>query len=268
MQIGLIGGGNMAQAIIAGALRVALCPLADINVSEPDPTCREKVAALGVFAHWDNADAARRADVLVLAIKPQIVPVALASIYNAVGPDRPLMISIAAGKRLAWIEAQLPAGCRVIRVMPNTPFMVGAGMSVLARGTQATDSDMAIARRIFAAGGDVLELPESMFDAVTAVSGSGPAYFYRLVELIADGGEKCGLPRDAAMQLAVQTLIGSARLLAESNAPVDELRRRVTSPGGTTAAALASLDSDQFAAIVERAIAAATRRGAELGDQK
>lgn len=265
MQLGFIGGGNMAQAIIAGVLRAARCPAAAIHVSEPDPTSCEKIAALGVAARWDNSEVARCAATLVLAVKPQIMPAALASVHDIVGPDRPLVISIAAGKRLAWIEARLPTGCRVIRVMPNTPLMVGAGMSVLARGTRATENDMAMARQIFAAAGDVLELPETLFDAVTAVSGSGPAYFFRLVELVANAGEQCGLPRDAAMRLAAQTFVGSARLFSESNTAVDELRRRVTSPGGTTAAALASLDADQFSAIIGRAIAVAVQRGAELG---
>lgn len=265
MNLGIIGGGNMAQAIIAGVLRAGLLEPTHITVSEPDAALRDRIGKLGVRAIWDNATTACDCDVLLLAVKPQVLAAALAEVRSHVSPQRPLLISIAAGKSTTWIESQLPADARVARVMPNTPLMVGAGMSVLTPGRSATPDDLRTVHGIFAAGGQAIELPEALFDAVTAVSGSGPAYFFRLVELLQSAGERCGLPADAARQMATQTFIGAARLLAEEAVSPEELRRRVTSPGGTTAAALTSFDQDNWPEIIYRAVAAATQRGRELG---
>lgn len=265
MKLGILGGGNMAQAIVAGLLHQGTLGAADILVSEPLAQSRDAIMKLGVSARWDNAGVAESCDALLLAVKPQIMGAVLDEIRPASTPERPLVISIAAGKTTAWIEARLPDGMRVVRAMPNTPLMVGAGVSVLAGGRHATTDDLRIAHSIFTAAGTVMELAEKHFDAVTAVSGSGPAYFFRLVELLAAAGTDCGLPSDAAQELALRTCIGAARLLEETGVSPQELRRRVTSPGGTTAAAIDSLDRDQLDRIMHRAVAAAAARSAELG---
>lgn len=254
----------MAQAIIAGLLRTGWTGDA-IVVSEPLAETRGDVAKLGVTAAWDNPRIARECDILLLAVKPQSMAAVLEEMRPNITDRRPLVISIAAGKATAWIEARLPDGARVVRVMPNTPLMVRAGVSAMTLGRCATPDDLRVAGEIFTSGGTVVELAEHHFDAVTAVSGSGPAYFYRVVELLAAAGADCGLPPDIAQELARRTFIGAARLLEASGADPQELRRRVTSPGGTTAAALASFERDDLAGIVSRAVAAATARSEELG---
>lgn len=265
MRLGLIGGGNMAYAIAQGALRGGVCAAADVAVSEPSADRRALFETAGARAVWDNAAVAGESDLLVLAVKPQVMDAALASIRGAIDPARTLVVSIAAGRRIAQIEHGLPPGTRVVRVMPNTPLLAGAGMSVLAPGTRAAPDDLRRVRALFEAGGRVIELPEEHFDAVTAVSGSGPAYFFLLAEVLAAGGRDVGLPAEAAELLARQTLIGAARLLEQSGAPAETLRRQVTSPGGTTAAALATLEAGGFAALIASAVAAAMARGRELG---
>ena len=179
MRLGLIGGGNMAYAIALASVRGNVCGAAEIRVSEPSDERRALFAAAGIRADWDNAAVAAGADVLILAVKPQVMNDALSSIRAAVDPARTLVVSIAAGKSTAQIEHGLPPAARLVRVMPNTPLLAGAGMSVLARGTHATQVDVAQVQALFESGGRTIELPEALFDAVTAVSGSGPAYFYR-----------------------------------------------------------------------------------------
>ncbi|MBK8914109.1 MAG: pyrroline-5-carboxylate reductase [Phycisphaerales bacterium] len=263
MKLGFIGGGNMAQAILAAVLRAGIVKPGDVCVSEPDEARRAACERLGAVAGWDNAAAVAGADIVILAVKPQIMAEALRSITGGAAPPPALLVSIAAGRTTQWIESRAP-GARVVRVMPNTPLMAGAGVSAICRGSRADESDEAAVRRIFDAGGRTLVLPEALFDAVTAVSGSGPAYFYRLVECLASAGRAAGLsPRDAEM-LATQTLIGAGRLLESGGVSVAELRAAVTSPGGTTAAALDSLERAGFESIVREAVLRAVERGAEL----
>lgn len=271
MKIGVIGGGNMAQAIIGGVLRAVAddprkLPIrgsADFIVSEPNDERRAACAALGVEAVWDNA-AAANCDVLILAVKPQILPAALDSLRGVLDIRRTLVVSIAAGRPIEFLESRLPPRTRVVRVMPNTPLLVGAGMSVLCGGSCAGVDDLSLAERIFAIGGKTSQLPEAMLDAVTAVSGSGPAYFFLLTEALRDAALAHGLPPDAAALLAAQTMIGAARLLETSGGTPQQLRDAVTSPGGTTAAALAVFEQGALRQLVNDAVAAATARGAEL----
>ncbi|MCA9243965.1 MAG: pyrroline-5-carboxylate reductase [Phycisphaerales bacterium] len=263
--LGFIGGGNMATAIIAGALRAKHCAASDVIVSEPDAERQAAVRELGVEVVWDNAIVARNARTLVLAVKPQMMVQALASLRDELDVAKTLVVSIAAGAPIATIAADLPTGARVIRVMPNTPLLVGAGMSVLCAGPRATADDLNAAEALLAAGGETLTLPEDSFDAVTAVSGSGPAYVFLLAEALAEAGRNAGLPNDAARRLARQTVIGAGRLLAESPDDATELRLKVTSPGGTTEAALAVLETAGFRRLMTDAVRAATERGRELG---
>lgn len=265
MRLGLIGGGNMAHAIALAALRSGFCAASDLLVSEPSAERRELFATAGVRTVWDNAAVAAESDVLILAVKPQVMEAALASVRTALNPARTLVVSIAAGRRAGQIEQGLPAGTRVVRVMPNTPLLAGVGMSVLAAGANATPDDVLQVRTLFEAGGRVLELAEELFDAVTAVSGSGPAYFFLLVEALAAAGKQVGIPPEAAALLARQTFVGAARLLESTDTPVETLRRQVTSPGGTTAAAIETFEAGGLLDLVARAVSAATTRGRELG---
>lgn len=264
MKLGLIGGGNMARAITVGALRTGFVAGPDVLISEPDEARQAELAKLGITAVWDNSRVAAGCDLLILAVKPQMMDAALVSIRPVLNPAATLVVSIAAGRTIASIEAHLPAGARLVRVMPNTPLLVGAGMSVLCRSHAASDADLDQVRRLFAAGGRVMELDERHFDAVTAVSGSGPAYFFLMSEALRDAAVAVGLPPEAAALLTEQTLIGAARLLAETGQSPQELRRQVTSPGGTTAAAVDSLQTAGFRQLLDRAVAAAVRRGREL----
>jgi pyrroline-5-carboxylate reductase len=205
-------------------------------------------------------------DVVVLAVKPQVVAPALADLAG--GPDlsRPLWVSIAAGVRLATLEAKLPDGARVARAMPNTPALIRAGATAVCGNAHATPDDLALARALFESVGVCWLAPaEKMLDAVTGLSGSGPAYVFVFLEALGDAGERMGLPREAARTLAAQTLLGAARLAVEDGREPAELRKQVTSPGGTTLAGLERLEARALRATVEEAVEAATRRSAELG---
>ena len=264
-QLGLIGAGNMAEAIVRGALAAKVLAPQKITVSDPSPARRELFQKeLGVTAIDDNAALVQRSEVVVLAVKPQMIDAVLAAVGLRLAPPK-LVVSIAAGVTLARIARACPAEARIVRTMPNTPMLVGRGMVALCRGPAASDGDLARVRELFASCAEVIELPEEKIDAVTAVSGSGPAYFFLLVEALIEAGVSAGLSAAEARTLAETTLAGSAELLAKSGADAAELRRRVTSPGGTTEAAVKSFAADGFAAMVTRAVAAAARRSRELG---
>jgi pyrroline-5-carboxylate reductase len=210
---------------------------------------------------------ARAADTVLIAVKPQTMEECLAEIREAVTSAR-LILSIAAGISTEFIQERLPKGTRVIRVMPNTPALVGAGATAICSGSHATSDDMAQAERIFAGVGMVYRLPESLMNAVTAVSGSGPAYLFYFAECLADAARESGLPPESAAGLVAQTLYGSAKLLMESGEDASILRAKVTSPGGTTEAALAVMKNGGFTELVAAAVAAAVKRGRELGGAK
>lgn len=264
-KLGFIGGGNMAEALLRGLLKAEAVSQEHIRVSDPSETRRVHLAQHhGVTVNDDNAATAAWADVVVLATKPQVIEVALASI--AALRAGTLVISIAAGVTTAKIAKALPAGTRVIRAMPNTPALSGQGATAIAKGSAANDDDLAIARAVFEAVGRCVTVAEQALDAVTGLSGSGPAYVMLFIEALADGGVRAGLPRDVAMLLATQTVLGSAQLQLDTGEHPAVLKDRVTSPGGTTAAGLNALEDGAFRASVIAAVMAATERSRELGE--
>jgi len=263
--LGLVGAGNMAEAIVRGALAAGVLPAASIAASDPSAERRRLFAdELGVGVLDDNAAVVHRSDVVVLAVKPQTIDDVLSDIGPLLGPGK-LLVSIAAGVTLERLARRCAEGVHIIRTMPNTPMLAGRGMVALSRGPAADNDDARRVRELFGACAAVIEVPERKMDAVTAVSGSGPAYFFLLVEALVEAGVAAGLDHDEAVTLAETTFAGAAELLASGDLPASELRRRVTSPGGTTAAAIASLEAAEFAAAVARAVEAAADRSRELG---
>lgn len=256
----------MARSLIAGLLAADWDP-ARLAVADPDPAQRELLRRFaGVQIEEDNARAVAGARLVVIAVKPQIASQALAQAGAALGRERPLLLSIAAGVRIASLEAAVGGPAAIVRAMPNTPALVGRGISAFFANARVDELGRKIAVAVLQAVGEVLEVDtEEQLDAVTAVSGSGPAYFFFLVEALADAAAAAGLPRDSAARLAAGTGIGAMALLAESGESPAALRARVTSPGGTTAAALEVLSGGGFAQLVERAVARATARARELG---
>jgi pyrroline-5-carboxylate reductase len=266
--IGFIGAGNMAEAIARGLLRTAVYQPSDIRATDPNPE-RQRVFSddLGIECADNCQKAAGGADIVILAVKPFIMAEALQQLAPSLKQGA-LVISIAAGISSRFIEDTLSAAnaaVRVVRVMPNTPMLVGKGMSALARGRLATEHDLIAAERIFSAGGATVRVTEDLLDAVTAVSGSGPAYIFFLTEALAQAGVAAGLTDQQAAQLSRQTVIGAAELLAQSKDSPQELRRKVTTPKGTTQAAIETLEAGGFAGLMTKAIAAAAARSKELG---
>ncbi len=263
--LAFIGAGNMAEAIARGLLRSALYAPGDLRACDPSPE-RQRLFAedLHVATSADCVAAAKDAHILLLAVKPYVMGEALEALKAASRPDA-LFISIAAGISTRFIETALGDQRRVIRVMPNTPMLVGKGMSALSKGAHATDADLIVAEKIFDAGGRTVRLPESALDAVTALSGSGPAYIFLLTEALAQAGVEAGLPASEAAHLARQTVVGAAALLEESKDSPAELRRKVTTPNGTTQAAVESLQQAGFQSLMTAAVAAAAKRSRELG---
>lgn len=264
-QLGVIGCGNMAEALLRGAIGANLLPLAAIVAADPSFERRQLFNInLRIDVVADNAVAAACPRVL-LAVKPQVMPAVLEEIAPHVRQDAAI-VSIAAGVTCDRLDAGLGGKGRIIRVMPNTPMLVGDGMSVLAAGPRAAKEDVESARKLFAASGQAVTVAdESLIDAVTAVSGSGPAYFFYLIEAMIAAGVAEGLTADLAKTLAVQTCLGAARLLAETGEPPEGLRARVTSPGGTTQRALETLDAADVKNSLVAAIRAAAARSRELG---
>jgi len=239
---------------------------ASIRAADPDAGARETVAReFGIRVSRDNAEVVDGADVVVLAVKPQVIDQVAAAAAPVVAHSQ-LLISVAAGVPLARIGRALPAGQPLIRAMPNTPALIGAGISALCANGDANDAQRRLAEYILGAAGEVVWIEdESLMDTVTAVSGSGPAYFFLLIEALAAAGVRHGLPEAVANRLALQTGAGACRMAAESEHAVTELRAGVSSPGGTTEAALQALEQDGFCEQIERAVAAAVQRGKELG---
>ncbi len=266
--IAFIGGGNMARALIGGLLQAGH-PASSIRVSDPGEKARQAAAAdFGVGVTASNAQAVAGADVVVLAVKPQVMASVLTDLSAQLDTGA-LVISVAAGITLAGLETGLGPDIAIVRAMPNTPALYGAGMTGIVANPAVERSGRAMAEEILAATGQILWLEdEALMDVVTAVSGSGPAYFFTLAEQLALAGERAGLAPAAAAQLARQTAFGAGLMLVESGLSAGELRMRVTSPGGTTQAALESFDKDGFDGLIERAVNAAIRRGHELGKIK
>ncbi len=254
----------MAEAIIKGLL-AGRVPAANIFVAEPVAARREELRSrYGVDARAENTDVVTESDAVILAVKPQLFRGVIAGMGSG-SLNGKLLISIMAGVTAAAIEEACDGPVRVIRVMPNTPALVLHGASALSRGTHAIDEDLSFARGIFDLVGTSCVVDEKLMDAVTGLSGSGPAYVFTFIEALSDAGVKNGLPRDVAARLAAQTVLGAAKLVMESGEHPAILREKVTSPGGTTIAGLASLEQSGFRGAVIGAVDAATARSAELG---
>jgi pyrroline-5-carboxylate reductase len=261
LKIGFIGVGNMGGAIIQGLLGGGHVPRENLVFYDPDPARQAQMAELGVEAALDNAEV-MHAPVVLLGVKPQILAKVLAEIKEFGRPWH-LIISIAAGVALKTLEEALPA-TRVIRVMPNAPTLVGAGMAALAPGSGTTPDDLALALDLFRAVGQAVVVEERLMDAVTGLSGSGPAFVAVFIEALTDGGVKMGLPRPLAHTMAVQTVMGAARLCQEEKLHPALMKDLVTSPGGTTIAGLHALESSGFRGAVMDAVSAAAERSKEL----
>jgi pyrroline-5-carboxylate reductase len=265
--IGFIGGGNMAGALIKGLLSSKTVSPQQIMVSDVSPERLDQLAkSHGVRTSAENHALVHDSDVIVLSVKPQAIDKVLTQIAADVTPKH-LLISVAAGVPGSAIESKLPDKTRLVRAMPNTPAIVLAGATALAAGPHATDADVQTARAVFEAVGRVVVLDESLLDAVTGLSGSGPAYVMLMIEALADGGVKVGLHRDTALLLAAQTVFGSAKLLLETGEHPGRLKDQVTSPGGTAIAGLHTLEAGGLRRTLIDAVEAATERSMELGEQ-
>lgn len=264
-KIAFIGGGRMGAALIKGILNAQLLDADKIIVAEPDEARQTYLSTtFGVAVHPRNETVLEQCGIVILAVKPQIMAQVLAGISHQVR-DKQLLISIAAGITIDFIVKHLGRECRAVRVMPNTPALVLEGVSALCRGSRASQQDLDTAVAIFKAVGRTVLVAEKDLDAVTGLSGSGPAYVFSFIEALIEAGVEQGLNRPVAETLVMQTVLGAARLAMSGNDSPAELIRMVTSPGGTTLAGLEKLQSAGFKKIIIEAVAAATRRSRELG---
>lgn len=266
MQVGIIGCGKMGTALVQGALRAKVVSAAEVIGCDPHQGSRqafEKATAARVTA--ELADIAATSEVILLCTKPQEALAALANLADAAGGSSKLVISIAAGVTLAGLEAAVPENFRLIRAMPNTPALIGQGAAGFCLGSRATAEDGQTAKALLDAVGLAVAVPEKLMDAVTGLSGSGPAYVYLVIEALADGGVRSGLPRAAALQLAAQTVLGAAAMVLETGEHPAVLKDMVTSPGGTTIAGLAVMESRGVRSAMIEAVSAAVQRAGELG---
>ncbi len=267
-RIGFLGGGNMAEALIRGLVRGGHVGGAQVTASAPRRERLDELATTyGIATTTDNAEVAVGADILILSVKPQIMEKVLREVSAHVRTGA-LVISVAAGVDTETIELALSRSgetVRVVRAMPNTPALVGAGATAIAAGAHASTEDLAIARAIFDAVGITVTLDESQLDAVTGLSGSGPAYIFLIIEALADAGVKVGLARRNAQRLAAQTVMGSAKMLLETDEHPGKLKDMVTSPGGTAIAGLHTLEQGGLRTTLINAVETATKRSRELG---
>ncbi len=261
--LGIIGGGVMGEALLSRMLEQELIEASQVMVSDPQASRRGELSQkYGVQAIAHNATVAESAQILLLAIKPQVFEQVVGALSHPKSDQ--LVVSILAGVPLAKLEAAFPHQ-PVVRAMPNTPATVGAGMTAIALGQHAQDAHRAIAHQLFTAVGEVVEVPEPLMDAVTGLSGSGPGYIAVVIEALADGGVAAGLPRAIAAQLALQTVLGTATLLHQTGLHPAELKDRVTSPGGTTITGIATLEQAGLRSALIEAVRAASQRSKELG---
>jgi pyrroline-5-carboxylate reductase len=264
LTIGFLGAGRMATALAQGFLNTGLVKASQLFASDVVPAAQKAFgAATGARLCRTNAEVLRSASVIILAVKPQQVAEVLAEIQPHFSA-RHVLISIAAGVTLARLEAGLPAKARVIRVMPNTPALVGASASAFACGKSATTADAKLAERLLSAVGLAVAVKEAQLDAVTGLSGSGPAYVYQFIEALSDGGVACGLPRDLATKLAAQTVLGAARMVLETGEHPGALKDAVTSPGGTTIEGIHELEKGKLRGTVMNAVRAAADKSRKL----
>lgn len=265
LTLGFVGTGKMATALARGIVRAGLLAAGQLYGSDPVRAARVSFARLtGARLVASNRALLERARVIVLAVKPDQVGAALGEIRDG-WTEQHLLISIAAGVSIARLETALPGGARVVRAMPNTPALVGAGATGLAAGNAATAADLELAVRLFSAVGIAIPLKESLLDAVTGLSGSGPAYVYQFIEALSDGGVAAGLTREVATKLAAQTVLGAARMVLETGEHPGALKDKVASPGGTTIEGLHELEKGKLRATVINAVRAATEKSRKLG---
>jgi pyrroline-5-carboxylate reductase len=262
MTLAIIGAGVMGEALLSGLIRGGHEP-ADLMVGEKRPERATQLRELYAVNVVPNTEAAAAADTVVLVVKPQDMGEVLTEIAPHLRPEQ-VLISLAAGITTAYIESRIPDGIAVIRVMPNTPALVDEGMAAISPGTHCDEEHLAMAERMLAVTGRVVRVPEKQQDAVTAISGSGPAYLFFVVESMIEAGVHLGLPRTTATELVVQTVVGSAKLLRETGEHPTVLRERVTSPGGTTAAAVRELENHRVRAAFITAMEAARDRSIAL----
>ncbi len=263
--IGFLGTGNMAEALVKGILGARLVSPGEVIGSDPRKArCEELAQRYGIRTTVSNLDVVAAADLVFLSVKPQIIDRVCREVAPRLRKDA-LVVSVAAGTPAAAIEALLPPGTRVVRTMPNTPALVGAGATAIAAGSAATDDDVELVRRLFEAVGLAIVLDEAQLDAVTGLSGSGPAYVFLMIEALSDAGVKMGLSRYNAQALAAQTVLGSAKLLIETGEHPGRLKDMVTSPGGTAIVGLHTLEAGGLRTTLMDAVEAATARSRELG---
>jgi pyrroline-5-carboxylate reductase len=266
IRIGLMGAGRMATALARGLVQAEMVPAIAIAASDPSDEARQAFAreVSGAKVAADNVANVAQADVVFLAVKPQQIGDALAALRETLRADA-LIVSIAAGVTLNRIADALPVGQRIVRVMPNTPCLIGQGASGFSLGEHATRGDGQLVAKLLSAVGAAFEVPEELLDAVTGLSGSGPAFVYSMIEALTEGGAAAGLPAGLAAELAARTAAGAAEMVLQTGETPAVLRERVTSPGGTTVAGLAVLTERGFKDAVVEAVQAAARRSAELG---
>ncbi len=268
-KLALIGAGNMGEALVRGLIGANLIQATNVTCTAPRAERRAELEkTYGVSATADNLAALKDADIVLLGVKPQILHKVLEQIAPAVAQSKPLILSVAAGFTIDSIEQRLGEGARIVRAMPNTPALVGMGATAISMGIHTSNEDLAQAQAIFQAVGYVTVVDESLLDAVTGLSGSGPAYVFMIIEALADAGVKVGLPRRQAQALAAQTVLGSAKLLLETGLHPGVLKDQVTSPGGTAIAGLHTLEQGGLRTTLINAVQAATERSKELGKSR
>ncbi|HAM35011.1 MAG TPA: pyrroline-5-carboxylate reductase [Elusimicrobia bacterium] len=263
-QIAVVGAGHMGTALIGGMLRAKLTLPKNVTAARRNP---EALASLkkqwGVNTTTDNKKAVSAADIIILAVKPQVSPQVLVEIAPLVKPAQ-LVVSLMAGITTKTISQKLGQPCPIVRAMPNTPCLVDAGATAIAAGAHAGEKDLALAERIFSSVGQVVILPETAMDAVTGLSGTGPVYIFMVIEAMIDGGVKMGIPRDVAAKLAAQTVLGAAKLVIETGRHPAILKDEVTTPGGTAINAIHMLETKGLRSVLIDAIVTATQRSQEL----
>lgn len=265
MKLGFLGAGKMASALAKGFIQAGLASGDSTIASDPYETARVGIAKeAGIQATTSNLEVLKAAQVVILAVKPDQVNDVLAEIRPHF-TEKHLLVSIAAGVTLARMESALPAGAKVVRVMPNTPALVGASASGYALGKAAGSEEAQLVQKLLSAVGTAYQVKESLLDAVTGLSGSGPAYVFLMIEALSDGGVAAGLPRDTATKLAAQTLLGSAKMLLETGQHPGALKDMVTSPGGTTIDGLHELEKGGLRAALINAVRAASEKSKKLG---
>ncbi|MFC4556148.1 pyrroline-5-carboxylate reductase [Georgenia faecalis] len=269
MLVGFIGAGTMAGAIVRGITAAGVVAAQDVVVTDTRPEAATALReAVGVTVASSAGELVAACDVVVLAVKPQVLPAVLADVAGDVGRRRPLVVSIAAGVSLATLTGALPTGTAVVRVMPNVNAMIGAGMAAVCGNDAASADDVELVRRLFAAVGDAVVLPERDFSTYTAIAGSAPAFAFAFIDALARGAVKNGMPKALATQIAAQTVLGSARMVlerADDGVTPADLVDMVSSPGGTTVAGTVAMDEAGFGPAVVRGVQATIDRDRELG---